>query len=156
MQREIDMSNTRRLGIAAALCASALVASGSAAAADDFELQVKNVVESTGTLTCPDAVLEVTTAGWFQLHTDGADTGIRVTTFRQTQTYTNPDSGKSLVVQSVGVARVYYDETGTFDHAEVAGHSNLTDGSGDLIYGLQDVSGAFAAGHVVSPCEVIG
>ncbi len=146
----------KRLLVVTAVIATA-VAGASPAIADDFELQAKNHVDVTPEpLECGTVDLDIAVEGWFQLHQNQEGNGVRVTTFRQTSTYTNPNTGDTLVIQNVGVARVYFDEAGDFTHAEVAGHSHLPGESGNLIYGLQDPSGAFAVGYEVSPCEQIG
>ncbi len=125
------------------------------ATADD-ELQVRQFVDRTDSLDCGTVVLDIAIEGWFQLHQTQEGNGIRVTTFHQTSTYTNPDTDETLVIQNTGVARMYFDDHGSFTHAKVAGHSHLPGESGNLIYGLQDPSGEFALGHEVSPCEEIG
>ncbi len=134
--------------VAALVAALALPASA--------EQKIKEPVDATDTLDCGTSVLDITIKGWFQVHQTQEGNGIRVTTFHQTSTYTNPDTAETLVIQNTGVARVYFDDEGNFTHALVAGHSHLPGASGNLIYGLQDPSGGFAVGHEVSPCESIG
>ncbi len=146
----------KKLLVVVAVVAMTVAGASPAVANDDFELQAKNLVDTTNTLPCGNVDLDIATEGWFQLHQNQEGNGIRVTTFRQSSTYTNPETGETLVIQNVGVARVYFDGSGEFTHAEVAGHSHLPGGSGNLIYGLQDPSGPFAVGHEVSPCEQIG
>lgn len=146
----------KQLLLVVAVGAMAVAGASPAMADDDFELQAKNPVDETDTLPCGAVDLDIAIEGWFQLHQNQEGNGIRVTTFNLTLTYTNPDTDETLVIRNVGVARVYFDEAGDFTHAAVAGHSHLPGESGNLIYGLQDPSGAFAVGHEVSPCEQIG
>lgn len=100
------------------------------------------------TLDCGSGlVLDVQREGWFQLNNAGEESGVRVTTFHQTHTYTNPNSGESLVIQNTGVANIS-------SEVRIAGITHLA--TGELNHGLQNLTKGTAAGRVVSPCEILG
>ena len=80
-----------------------------------------------------------------------------VATFHQVHTYTNPNSGATLVIQNTGVARVYFDSEGNFTHFVGAGHTHIEPlDEGRLGYGLQNPVDGVLKGHQVSPCDLIG
>jgi hypothetical protein len=92
-------------------------------------------------------ILDVAAEGWYQLNTNGERSGVSITTWHQTHTYTNPNTSESLVIQNTGRAKI------TADGATGAGNTHFGTG---VNYGLQDYRAGTIKGHFVDICEVLG
>jgi hypothetical protein len=95
-----------------------------------------------------ELILKDSVEGWSQVNSTGGRSGIFVMTWHQTHTYTNPNTGESVVIQNTGVAKI------TDQGVRGAGIDDF--GQSSINHGWQDFQAGTVKGHLVDLCEVLG